>query len=164
MKQIKRSRFKLVGDTQRDHCIEQITQLYDAGHRFEVEVGPITNDRSKAQNRLYWKWLTVISELGESVNYYHIYFKRHILAKIYLAEGNVEGLKERVDRLKEIKPLVSDDAYEEIAKTLADAITTTAATVQQFTQYLQEIEKWSIDMGIILPRSDDYDLAMNGRG
>ena len=161
MQQVKPALFKLVGDTQREHCIKQINQLYDAEHRFQVEIKPITKDRSKAQNRLYWKWINLIArELGDESEYYHIYFKRRVLSPIYLEDDNVKGFKARCLHLASIRDKVSPDEYEKLAEMMADAITTTAATVQQFTRYLEGIEHWAIKMGLTLPVSDDYNLAM----
>jgi hypothetical protein len=128
----------------------------------EVDVREHKKNRSAAQNSLLWKWLTVIAaELGESKEDVHERCKERFLVPILRRDdpdfaamiGSVNavhasGMKAEAIALKrEIVRLTS----------------TTQMSVQQFTEYLNDIELDARNMGIILPHPEDLYTDALGR-
>lgn len=95
----------------------------------EVVIRKWKQKRSIDQNRLYWKYLEIISEeTGEDIQWLHEYFKRRFLPK----------------REKEI-----------FGEILVVVESTTALTKQEFTRYMQQIE---VETGYPIPTLDYWDI------
>jgi len=127
----------------------------------EVIVKEHKKDRSVAQNRLMWNWITIIAnELGMTKEDVHEDFKKRLLVPIY--ERDDDGYAEMINAIRKI---YSDGFKSEALKMhnhIVKLTSTTAATVKEFSEYLNEIEKDSIEKGIILPHPEDmYAEAMN---
>lgn len=119
----------------RDNTIRQNAQRFIQALNldskvWQVEIKPYRKNRSKAQNRLYWKWLTLIgSELGYQRDEMHA-----IMADMFLEPITVQAM----------------------GKTICVAPSTTKLNTKEFTQYLEQIEIFaSSEFGITLPRPDD---------
>lgn len=154
-------RFRLINDDIFIHCTNAILE------RFKADVSVvnviITDDdetRSHAQNRLYWAWLTQLTRLGESKEYYHTFFKRRLLAKIYIRDGADKKLISVLSSLKTAKELLPQSDYELVANQVAESVSTTKATTKQMTEYLTEIEQWAYANGVPLMIPSDLKWVM----
>ena len=96
-----------------------------------VEMKPNTMSRSTKQNALYWKWLDVLTETGNSVGALHQY-----LAQEYLSP-------------------VAEDIQGETVLVIKS---TTTLTVKEFAEYLSRVEEFADGLGCILPRPEDLYL------
>ena len=96
-----------------------------------VEMKPNTMSRSTKQNALYWKWLDVLPETGNSVGALHQY-----LAQEYLSP-------------------VAEDIQGESVLVIKS---TTTLTVKEFAAYLENVQQFADSLGCILPRPEDLYL------
>lgn len=95
--------------------------------------------RSDAQNRLYWCWVDILSrEIGYSKDEMHLVLADKFLQKIEFTT------KEDV--------------------TISQIPSTRNLNVMEFVDYLFEIEMFSGEWNIKLPRTDDYGLALYNDG
>ena len=149
-------------ESDRNRAVEIVSRL-NLDKPQEVEIREWKKNRSAAQNSLLWKWLTVIAaELGESKDEVHKRYKEKLLVQILRRDdpdfaamiGSVnavhaQGMKAEAVALKrEIVRLTS----------------TTQMSVQQFTEYLNDIELDARNIGIILPHPEDlYNDALGRR-
>src|SRR4051794_28060168 len=63
----------------RDSLINRLLQA-PLDRTWEIVIRPFKSSRSLAQNRLYWKWLTILAnETGHDSEELHEYFKRRFL-------------------------------------------------------------------------------------
>ncbi len=122
----------------RKHLIEEILNLpLDPVH--VVEIKPYKRNRSQEQNAFYWKLLRIMSEdLGYSVDELHEEMKKRFLLP-YLIEKEPE-LAEMVEGKEDM---------------LARIISTTTLNVKEFSEYLAEIEKLAVSLGIRIPYKED---------
>jgi hypothetical protein len=97
---------------------------------YEIKVSKIEKKRSLDQNRLYWLYLTCISqETGNDKNDLHEFFKRK-----YCFWNEINMFNESLITIK----------------------STTTLTTKQFTEYLEKIVIFaSQELGITLPNPDD---------
>ena len=96
-----------------------------------VEMKPNTMSRSTKQNALYWKWLDVLTETGNSGGALHQY-----LAQEYLSP-------------------VAEDIQGETVLVIKS---TTTLTVKEFAAYLENVQQFADSLGCILPRPEDLYL------
>ena len=101
-----------------------------------VEMKPNTDSRSMKQNKLYWKWLKVFEETGNTQDAMHNY-----LREMYLG---CEFEKVRGHTIKIIP-------------------STTKLGVKEFSEYLLKIDILGQEMGLILPRPEDLYYDSIGR-
>jgi hypothetical protein len=101
-----------------------------------VEMKPNTDSRSIKQNKLYWKWLKVFEETGNTQDAMHNY-----LREMYLG---CEFEKVRGHTVKVIP-------------------STTKLGVKEFSEYLLKIDILAGEMGLILPRPEDLYYDSIGR-
>ena len=124
-----------------------------------VEIKPFEKDRSKAQNRLYWKFLTQWSKhQGTDKDSEHLFFKKKFLARIYDRDdvGQYRKTFAAVRKLKEEQ----HSMYQQVADGLNELITTTDASVEQFTEYLNDIHAFCLKHGKYLSTPDDLKYAL----
>jgi len=125
--------FILIDGQRRSSAVQHIMGL-DLTQLYEVIVQPFKDNRSKAQNRLYWKWVPYIADYsGETNNRMHKILKAMFLG---FDEDVVAGVK-----IKEVRS----------SKKLK---------VKEFTNYLREIEGLASEYGVSLPHPEDYKFAM----
>lgn len=154
-----RQRF-IVTDTQSlSTCLTAMTKRHRAGETFFVVIDDKDETRSQAQNRLYWLWIGVISaHTGDDKDSLHVELKRRLLSRIYAkSDGNFAEL---FASLKQCQRHLSTADYERMAYKVAGLLSTTKATTEQFTEYLQEIDIWAGKQGISLPVPDDLRWVM----
>ncbi len=119
-----------------------------------VRVDQKEDDRSKAQNRLYWKWLTQWAKhQGSDKDTEHLFFKRKFLSVIFYRDdvGQYRNTFDAVKVLKQQKHTM----YQYVASGLNELISTTDASVQQFTEYLNDIHAFCNKQGCWLETPED---------
>tara|TARA_R100000781_G_scaffold22504_1_gene16721 strand:+ start:61 stop:444 length:384 start_codon:yes stop_codon:yes gene_type:complete len=99
------------------------------GKEVEIRIKVRTNNRSKEQNSLYWKWINILSnETGFQVE------EMHELVKYKFLQRNI----------------VNNDGVEEVILK-----STTTLTVSEFNKFMNDILYWSNDtLNINLPSND----------
>lgn len=125
-----------------------------------VEIRPFDGDRSKAQNRLYWKFLSQWSKhQGTDKDSEHLFFKKKFLARIYDRDdvGQYKATFAAVRKLKEEQ----HSMYQQVADGLNELISTTDASIAQFTEYLNDIHAFCLKQGCYLETPDDLMYAID---
>lgn len=128
------------------------------GKPLVVRIDQKQEDRSKAQNRLYWLWLSQWSKRqGTDKDSEHLFFKKQFLARIYHRDdvGQYRKTFAAVKALKDQK----HPMYRQVADGLNELISTTDATVDQFTEYLNDIHAFCNKHGCYLHTPDDLMYA-----
>lgn len=124
-----------------------------------VEIKPFEKDRSKAQNRLYWKFLTQWAKhQGTDKDAEHLFFKKKFLAVIFYRD-DVGQYRNTFDAVKVLKKQ-NHPMYQQVADGLNELITTTDASVEQFTEYLNDIHAFCLKHGKYLSTPDDLMFVM----
>lgn len=125
----------------------------------EVSISLHNKNRSLAQNSLMWEWITAISnEWGWTKDEVHEHFKKKHLVRIYERDDKGFAAMIQAVRLVHTKGMKQEAAA--MSREIIKLTSTTGATVKQFTEYLNDIEKDMISKGISLPHPDDYNRAM----
>ena len=128
------------------------------GKPLVVRIDQKQEDRSKAQNRLYWLWVSQWAKhQGTDKDAEHLFFKKQFLARIYHRDdvGQYRKTFAAVRALKEQK----HPQYQAVADGLNELISTTDATVDQFTEYLNDIHAFCNKHGCWLNTPDDLKFA-----
>ena len=124
------------------------------GRPLVVRMDQKQEDRSKAQNRLYWLWLSQWSKRqGTDKDTEHLFFKKQFLARIY-DRDEVGQYKQTFAAVKVLKDQ-KHPQYQAVADGLNELISTTDATVDQFTEYLNDIHAFCNRQGCWLSTPDD---------
>lgn len=124
-----------------------------------VEIKPFEKDRSKAQNRLYWKFLTQWAKhQGTDKDAEHLFFKKKFLAVIFYRD-DVGQYRNTFDAVKVLKKQ-NHPMYQQVADGLNELITTTDASVEQFTEYLNDIHAFCNKQGCYLETPDDLKYVL----
>lgn len=113
-----------------------------------------SRERSKQQNKLYWKWLTQWAKhQGNDKDSEHLFFKKHFLSRIY-DRDEVNQYKKTFAAVKVLKD-EKHPMYQQVADGLIELISTTDASVDQFTEYLNDIHSFCLKHGCYLNTPDD---------
>ena len=124
-----------------------------------VRIDQKQDDRSKAQNRLYWKFLTQWSKhQGTDKDSEHLFFKKKILSIIFYRD-DVGQYRKTFDAVKALKN-EKHPMYQQVADGLNELISTTDASVEQFTEYLNDIHSFCLKHGCYLQTPDDLMYAL----
>ena len=129
------------------------------GKPLVVRIDQKQEDRSKAQNRLYWHWVAQFAKhQGTDKDTEHLFFKKQFLARIYHRDdvGQYRKTFAAVKVLKDQK----HPMYQQVADGLNELITTTDASVEQFTEYLNDIHAFCNKHGCYLQTPDDLMYAL----
>jgi hypothetical protein len=139
-------------DSVRHYAIDLIGGIpFEPVH--EIILRPYKKDRSVAQNALYWLWATVIAgETGETKDEVHRRLKRGFLVRIYERDNPEYGEMLKAVRSVHLAGMKAEAKH--LADQIVDLTSTTRATVEQFTEYLNDIEKDSLGK-YVLPRPED---------
>lgn len=135
------------------------TQAINEGKPLRVVIDQKQDDRSTAQNRLYWLWLSQWSKRqGTDKDSEHLFFKKQFLARIYHRDdvGQYRNTFAAVKVLKDQK----HPMYQQVADGLNELISTTDASVDQFTEYLNDIHAFCNKHGCWLSTPDDLMYLM----
>lgn len=153
--------FRLISPQIAHHCfaaIEQAVKEQDK-HAVIVTIG-IDDDkaRSNAQNRLYWLWLHELeTQTGQDDEWYHRYFKRTYLARIYAQDDG--EFATMADSIKRCQGVIDNEHYERLVMGVIGQISTTKASTNQFSRYLKKIELWAYCKGLYLTTPDELAWA-----
>lgn len=134
------------------------TRALEENKPLVVRIDQKQDDRSKAQNRLYWLWVAQWAKRqGTDKDTEHLYFKKHMLARIYARDdvGQYRNTFAAVKVLKDQK----HPMYQQVADGLNELISTTDASVDQFTEYLNDIHTFCNKHGCWLNTPDDLKFA-----
>ncbi|UYF76620.1 hypothetical protein LSO58_07030 [Acinetobacter ursingii] len=147
----------------KNHCdIAPVTNFLNVNHAqaasegkpLIVLIAPQEKDRTKAQNRLYWKWLTQWAKhQGSDKDTEHLFFKRKFLSVIFYRD-DVGQYRNTFDAVKVLKQQ-KHPMYQYVASGLNELISTTDASVQQFTEYLNDIHAFCNKQGCWLETPED---------
>lgn len=130
-------------------------------HPHEVVIRPVEKNRSAAQNALYWMWVTILSgETGETKDEVHTRLKKKHLVRIY--ERDNEGYGKMVAAIRTIHRSGMKTEAGTMAAEIIRLTSTTDATVQQFTEYLNDIDMEAISQGFVLPHPEDKYIEAMG--
>ncbi|WP_109439834.1 recombination protein NinB [Acinetobacter haemolyticus] len=135
------------------------TQANFEGKPLVVEIKPEAKDRSKAQNRLYWKWLHEIHrKTGNDEDQLHFEFKKKFLIGILKRDDDeYAAMCLAISALKQSE----SEQYRAIADGVIRETSTTRMNTSQFTTYLNLIEAFAVkEFGIMLPIPDDLKFAL----
>jgi hypothetical protein len=129
----------------------------------EVIIREKKRDRSSAQNSLLWVWYGVISkDLGETEDDLHYRYKKKFLVAIY--ERDDDDYRAMIQAVREVYTEGKKTQARAMEKQIVKLTSTTTASVEQFTEYLNKIEQDVAPLGIRLPNRDDlYFEAMGIR-
>ena len=131
---------------------------------YTVEIRKTREQRRLAQNRLYWLWLGYIArQTGHSRQWLHHRLRRAFLIPLYLEEPQGDSQVawcEAFSSVSELAQMVDQETARDAIERVKALVSTTWATVQQFTEYLTEVDRFCVRKGIRLPHPDDYHLAM----
>lgn len=116
----------------------------------EVIVKPYKSTRSKDQNALYWKWVTLMADdLGNTKDELHEELKRMFLVPIIERED--EGF---ADTMKHLRAAYKD-GHTELTQALhlkfVMQLSTSALNVNQMTEYLESVLNHAQGLDISLP-------------
>lgn len=118
-----------------------------------VRVSQKEEDRSTAQNRLYWKWLNDWSKhIGSDKDAEHLFFKRRFLIGIYNRDD--AEFAEMCASIKQLK-MNEQEEYEAISRHVIRMTSTTKASVTQMSEYLNNIHDFCVVHGKYLETPDD---------
>jgi len=110
--------------------------------------------RSVAQNRLMWGWLTdlertAVNEVaGNTKDEWHNKLKRKFLIQIY--ERDSQQYAEMVSAVRQVYTQGMRGETEIMLNFIADKTSTTEGTVQQIAEYLTCIERYAHEKGVSL--------------
>lgn len=150
----------IVGDAQKQRACELIQDL--PLQKFVVTISMASERRSLAQNSLYWVWVTFIAgEEGLTKNEVHQRLKAEILSRIF--QRDFEWFNSLVVNLRDVYK-VDKVKGKQMYDGVCQLISTKMCSVDQFSEYLDDIEKDCQSRGMVLPHPEDlYDLSHNRR-
>jgi len=124
-----------------------------------------TDYRKLCQNRLYWSWLhscetTDINEKsGMTSEEWHILLKKQFLVKIF--ERDDDGYAIMMQSLRDIYRKGLKSECDVMRNHIIRETSTADCSVKQFSEYLNEIERYLHSCGIILKTDNEiYKTAM----
>lgn len=124
-----------------------------------VRIDQKQDDRSTAQNRLYWMWLGQIEKKnGTHKDQLHFEFKKRFLIFIYRRDD-----QEFAETCKAIAMLKQNEReeYRVIAEQVIRLCSTTKLSVKQMTEYLDCVHDFTVtQLGIHLTVPDDLKYLM----
>lgn len=130
------------------------TQAINEGKPLRVVIDQKQDDRSTAQNRLYWMWLGQIERKnGTDKDQLHYEFKKKFLIYIYRRDDQqFAEMCHAIAKVKQSEP----DEYETIGKQVIRLCSTTKLSVKQMTEYLNYVHDFAVvKLGVHLTVPDD---------
>lgn len=144
------------------------TQAINEGKPLRVVIDQKAEQRSVAQNRLFYMWMSELQrKTGQSEDSLKFFFKKKFLAKIYVRD--IQDMAEKYESIRYLKSVLDrmDDGDPEKAKGMAHYenivtmfilryVSTTLANVKQFTEFLNNIHDYAtVRLNIYLTIPDD---------
>lgn len=158
--------FRLDTESQKLACISEVTQA-PLGQDWFVTIETRKKNRSKAQNRLLWMWLTdfdrtdINEHAGHSQDWWHDFFKRNKLSKIF--ERDNEGYAQTIANIREVYRHGMHTHALNMMDFVIKETHTYDANVPQFAEYLDYIEKYAHKRGIALRTDNETYREAMGR-
>lgn len=137
------------------------TQAINEGKPLRVVIDQKQDDRSTAQNRLYWMWLGQIERKnGTEKDELHYEFKKKFL--IYIYRRDDQQFAEMCDSIAKVKQSEPDE-YKAIGEQVIRLCSTTKATVKQMTEYLNYVHDFAVtQLHVHLTVPDDLKWCYEG--
>lgn len=122
------ARIILREEKNRQHLINRLNEIrLDPEQPLEVNIKPYKKNRSLEQNNLYWPWVTIIgNELGYTKEDMHEVLMRKFLTP-HIVE--IDGVQIETYSTKRLK-------------------------VKEMSEYLQHIDVFAAELGVVLPHPD----------
>ena len=134
------------------------TKALEENKPLVVRIDQKQEDRSKTQNRLYWMWVTQWAKRqGTDKDSEHLFFKKQFLSRIY-DRDEVGQYKQTFAAVRVLRDQ-RHPQYQAVADGLIELISTTDASVDQFTEYLNDIHAFCLKHGCYLNTPDDLMYA-----
>lgn len=137
--------------------IQRITALISSNIEhapLEIIVRKYQKDRSALQNSYYWKILTILADdYGMLKDEVHEMYKRRYLVRIF--ERDDPGYSEMIDAIRRVNTEGFQQQAKVMGKQIVKLTSTTAASVSQMREYINDIIKHATSQGIGLPHPDD---------
>lgn len=131
-----------------------------------VTISDYDDTRRGAQNSLYWVWMTDLAATreeeyaGSTKEEWHDHFKEKALLNIFIRD-NTNGTAETMAAVYEAGVSCGATIHATLKKAVVDGISTTQATVKQFTEYLSDIQRFCDSTGVRLrTNSELFNRAM----
>lgn len=117
-------------------------------------------DRSMAQNSLYWKWMGVAGDdFGYTPDELHDEMRIMFLAKIFEAKPDRHpALMKTLFLLRKLFKTEKQLSMDLHRQYILGAVSTTDASVKEFTEYLNQIDKHAAENSVLLPLPADIGL------
>ncbi len=139
---------------------ELVAQAIESSVLHEITIRPYKFDRTIAQNSLYWVWIGYMSkETGYSKEEMHDEFRAKFLSKIF--ERAPERHPAWAETLKNLRIVYGTNKMLAInlhRQCVSGGVSTTKASVKEFTEYLNLIDRHASEGGVRLPLPVDVGL------
>lgn len=151
---------KVVGEQQKKAAIQMISSLH-FDPVMQVEVREWKENRSLAQLRLYWMWVTqYAADQGLTKEEAHHFFKEKLLLPIYCRDK--PDYNELIESVRKVWRTGEKVMACQMKDAIVDLTSTRDADVDQFSEYLDDMDKFCLSNQIYLSRPEDmYREAMN---
>ncbi|UNW10665.1 recombination protein NinB [Acinetobacter indicus] len=117
-------------------------QAINEGKPLRVVIDQKQDDRSTAQNRLYWMWLGQIEKkTGQDKDSLHYEFKKRFL--IYIYRRDDQEFAETCNAIAMLKQNECEE-YRVIAEQVIRLCSTTKLSVKQMTEYLNYVHDFAV--------------------
>jgi len=121
---------------------------------WEVVIKPFRKDRSKSQNALYWKWLTIIAEeLGMTKEELHEQCKHRHLVPILIRDD--EAYAAMVQAVQDVREKGMKEQADRLSSQIIRLTSTTDLNTKQMAEYMDQIKIEMAGLGIVLPEPED---------
>ncbi len=116
-----------------DNLKSRLEFAWDFSTPAHVQARPYQDKRSRLQNNLYWRWLGILSDELSGEHHYAKEDLHDLMRHRYLGTEEVQIGTETFTRLR----------------------STTRLQRGVMAQYMQKVEHWAADMGVLLPLPED---------
>lgn len=124
---------------------------------WEVEVRAYQEDRTAAQNRLYFMWVGIIAnELGMTKEECHADYIKRIFSPIFEKHDNNHALT--MAAIRKVWRMGATEEAQKLYDGVMYRLSTTWANVGEFAEFLTEVERDAASKNIALPHPDDLSL------
>lgn len=126
------------------HMIDRIPD--DVVH--EVVIKPHRTSRSVQQNALYWLWVTIIAEeCGETKEDTHSFNKKRFAVPIFTRD-DPDGYGLMISQVMAVPDELSQNV---LLDQVANLTSTTKFTITQMREFLTDVDRFAITIGVLLP-------------
>lgn len=124
------------------YLIKHLQIAIDEGKPLVVRIDQKQDDRSSAQNRLYWLWLGQIEKsTGQDKDSLHFEFKKKFLLRLMYNDD--QGFAEMCDSIARLRDNAVPE-YDAISKHVIGLVSTTKCSVKMMTDYLNCVHDYAV--------------------